>query len=90
MPACETFPAWDVNDALEDDVRQLSVDSRTTRYPPDDYLKNLTGSLSSPELGRSLSLNVYAEKVRRYKKRNLQQAASVDFERSHAAIRISS
>ncbi len=43
---------------------------------PDDALKHLPGSQEAPELGRSLTFNVYAREVSRYKKRNLQQAAA--------------
>jgi hypothetical protein len=43
----------------------------------DDHLKNLAGAFESPELARALTLNVYVRDVRRYKKRNLQQAARV-------------
>jgi hypothetical protein len=41
----------------------------------DDQLKHLPGSHAAPELARALTLNVYADEVRRLKKRNLQQAA---------------
>lgn len=69
-------PDWDVNDALEQDLR-LCQWNEADEVPADDHLKHLPGSESSPELGRSLTLNVYAGKVRHYKKRNLQQAARV-------------
>ena len=44
---------------------------------PDTALSNLPGSVDSPELGRSISLNVYMEKPRFYKKRNLQAACRI-------------
>ena len=52
---------------------------------PDDYLKDLPGSQEAPELARSLTFNVYAAKVRHYKKRNLQQAGRLlaQFAREH-------
>ena len=67
-------PEWDLNDHLEDDDynAQWSQDDQTF---PDDYLKGLAGSTDSPELARTLTYNVYATKVRDYKKRNLQAAA---------------
>src|SRR4029453_3904241 len=39
--------------------------------------KDLPGSQEAPELARSLTFNVYAGEVRRYKKRNLQQAGAI-------------
>ena len=67
-------PDWDLNDHLEETPanNQWTQDDRVY---PDDHLKNLAGSTASPELARSLTLNVYAQDVRRYKKRNLQAAA---------------
>ena len=71
--SCDT-PEWDVNDHLEQDVDNCQWTQDNIVYP-DDYLKNLTGSIDSPELARVLTYNVYAGKVRYYKKRNLQAAA---------------
>ena len=70
------MPEWDLNDHLEDDDYnvQWSQDDQTF---PDDYLKGLAGSTDSPELARTLTYNVYATKVRDYKKRNLQAAARI-------------
>jgi hypothetical protein len=81
--ACNV-PEWDLNDHLEDDPRNCQW-SQDNRVFPDDYLKNLSGSMASPELARSLTLNVYASEVRRYKRRNLQAAASriATFRREH-------
>ena len=67
-------PAWDINDKLEQDAANCQWNEKN-QVMPDDVLKNLPGSHASPELGRSLTFNVYALEVRRYKKRNLQQAA---------------
>jgi hypothetical protein len=80
-------PAWDLNDHLEDDDynAQWSQDDQTF---PDDYLKGLAGSTDSPELARTLTYNVYAAKVRAYKKRNLQAAARIisEFARKHPEL----
>ena len=80
-------PEWDLNDHLEDDDYnvQWSQDDQTF---PDDYLKGLAGSTDSPELARTLTYNVYATKVRNYKKRNLQAAARLihDFAREHPEL----
>ena len=61
---------------------------RADRVMPDDYLKQLPGALNSPELGRSLTFNIYAAANRRYKKRNLQAAARViaQFARKHPSL----
>ena len=55
---------------------------------PDDYRQNLPGSTPSPELARSLTYNVYATKVRHYKRRNLQAAAAIiaAFARAHPTL----
>ena len=66
--------AWDVNDWLEQD-RENCQWSEKNEVVADDHLKNLAGAFDSPELARALTFNVYASAVRRYKKRNLQQAA---------------
>ncbi len=84
--SCNT-PEWDLNDHLEDDAAnvQWSQDNQTF---PDDYLKGQTGSTDSPELARTLTYNVYATKVRSYKRRNLQAAAAVvaSFAREHPEL----
>jgi hypothetical protein len=81
--SCDT-PEWDVNDQLEQDVDNCQW-TQENKVFPDDYLKNLPGSTSSPELARTLTYNVYATKVRAYKRRNLQAAARIiaDFAREH-------
>jgi hypothetical protein len=66
-------PQWDVNDRLEQDARNCQWNEKN-EVMPDDFLKDLPGSQEAPELARSLTFNVYASDVRRYKKRNLQQA----------------
>lgn len=73
--ACDV-PEWDVNDVLEQDVANCQWNEKD-QVMADDALKNLSGSVESPELGRALTFNLYAEKNRRYKKRNLQQAATI-------------
>jgi hypothetical protein len=80
-------PAWDVNDKLEADARNCQWNEKN-QVMPDDALKHLPGSQEAPELGRSLTFNVYARDVRRYKKRNLQQAAAaiVAFMREHPSL----
>jgi hypothetical protein len=77
-------PDWDINDKLEQDPNNCQWNERN-QVMPDDALKNLPGSQNAPELGRSLTLNVYAKAVRHYKRRNLQQAAAiiVRFMRAH-------
>jgi len=81
--SCDT-PQWDVNDHLEQDVANCQWTAQDEVFP-DDYLKNLPGSTNSPQLGRTLTYNVYASTVRKYKRRNLQAAASViaQFAREH-------
>lgn len=67
-------PEWDINDELEKDPLNCQWDLANEVHP-DDYLQHLPGSENSPELARALTFNVHADKVRHYKKRNLQQAA---------------
>jgi len=69
-------PQWDVNDKLEQDARNCQWNEKN-EVMPDDFLKGLPGSQEAPELARSLTFNVYAHDVRRYKKRNLQQAGAM-------------
>jgi hypothetical protein len=82
--AAGSVPEWDVNDRLEEDSRNCQWNARD-EVMPDDYLKHLPGSHAAPELARALTLNVYATDVRRYKRRNLLQAAQaiVCFMREH-------
>jgi hypothetical protein len=67
-------PEWDIVDKLEENVANCQWSQSNVVFPR-DYLKNLAGSIESPELARSLTYNVYASRVRGYKKRNLQAAA---------------
>jgi hypothetical protein len=69
-------PQWDVNDKLEQDVANCQWNEKN-EVMPDNHLKDLPGSQEAPELARSLTFNVYASDVRRYKKRNLQQAGAL-------------
>ncbi len=77
-------PQWDVNDKLEQDVANCQWNEKN-EVMPDSFLKDLPGSQEAPELARSLTFNVYATEVRRYKKRNLQQAGALlaAFAREH-------
>jgi len=81
--ACDV-PAWDVNDHLEQDKANCQWNEHD-EVMPDDFLKHLPGATSGPELGRSLTFNVYAADNRRYKKRNLQAAGRMvaRFAREH-------
>jgi hypothetical protein len=72
--SCDT-PDWDLNDHLEQDRANCQW-SQSDEVFPDDYLRGLSGSIDSPQLARSLTYNVYAREVRRYKRRNLQQAGA--------------
>ena len=71
--ACDV-PDWDANDHLEEDPANCQWNDKND-VMADDYLRHLPGSQDAPELARALTFNVHAEQVRRYKKRNLQQAA---------------
>jgi len=84
--SCDT-PEWDVNDHLEQDIDNCQWTQDNIVFP-DDYLKNLAGSTASPELARTLTYNVYATKVRSYKRRNLQAAARIiaDFARAYPEL----
>ncbi len=66
-------PEWDLTDYLEQDVLNCQW-NEGGQVMPDDYLSRLPGSESNPQLARALTFNYYAETVRKYKKRNLQQA----------------
>jgi hypothetical protein len=69
-------PEWDVNDHLENDKANCQWNEHD-EVMADDYLKNLPGATSAPELGRSLTFNVYAAQNRHYKQRNLQAAGRI-------------
>jgi len=85
--AAGTCAQWDVNDRLEEDVANCQWNQRN-EVMPDDHLAHLPGSQHAPELARALTLNVYATAVRRYKRRNLQQAAQLvaGFMRRHPGL----
>jgi hypothetical protein len=85
--ASGTVPEWDINDRLEEDVANCQW-NELDQVMADDWLKHLPGSQEAPELSRALTLNVYADRVRHYKKRNLQQAAThlVAFMRDHPGL----
>jgi hypothetical protein len=87
--ASGTAPEWDINDLLEENPANCQWNERD-EVVPDDYLTHLPGSQEAPELARALTLNVHARDARRYKKRNLQQAATrlVDFMRAHPELLI--
>jgi hypothetical protein len=78
---------WDLTDHLELDPANCQWTQHDQVFA-DDYLKGLPGSTDSPELARSLTYTVHAERVRRYKRRNLQAAASIvaAFAREHPAL----
>lgn len=84
--SCDT-PEWDVNDYLEQDLDNCQW-TQDNKVFPDDYLRKLPGSTNSPELARTLTYNVYATKVRAYKRRNLQAAARIiaAFAREHPEL----
>ena len=80
-------PDWDVNDHLEQAKNNCQWNEHN-EVMPDDVLKHLPGSQDAPELGRSLTFNVYAAANRHYKKRNLQAAARIiaAFARAHPEL----
>jgi hypothetical protein len=71
--SCE-IPEWDLTDHLEQDKLNCQWDQRNEVHP-DDLVKNLTGSITGPQLANSLTYHVFATRNREYKKRNLQAAA---------------
>jgi len=72
---CDT-PEWDVNDHLEEDKANCQWNEHD-EVMADDYLKHLPGASAAPELGRSLTFNIYATQNRHYKRRNLQAAGRI-------------
>lgn len=80
-------PEWDINDELEKAPANCQW-NEANQVLPDDALEHLPGSEGSPQLARMLTYNVYAKDVRRYKKRNLQQAARVigQFSKQHPEL----
>ncbi len=67
-------PEWDLTDHLEETPENCQW-SQLDEVMADDH-PDLPAAIGGVELGRSLTLNVFAEEVRRYKKRNLQQAGA--------------
>ena len=85
--ASGTEPDWDLIDHLEEDEKNCQWTYEGKVFS-DEYLSNLPGSTLSPELSRALTLNVFADEVRYYKKRNLQQAARIiaNFAQEHPEL----
>ena len=79
-----SVPEFDLTDHLELDPMNCQWDQDDNVFP-DDLIAGLPGSLMSPELSRTLTLNAYNETVRFYKKRNLQLAGTrvVTFAEEH-------
>jgi hypothetical protein len=66
-------PSTDIVDVLEEN--ELNVQWNQYGYAEeDDALARLPGSYGSPELARMMNLNIYNNKFRYYKQRNLQSA----------------
>ena len=84
-----SIPDYDVVDKLEEDPRHVQW-NQFGQAEADDALKDLPGSVASPQLARMMSLNFYNEKFRAYKKRNLQAAARTiaDFIRQHPQAQV--
>ena len=84
--ACDA-PDWDVNDRLAQDPLNCQWNEKDSVMPA-DALSDIPGLTDAPRLGRSLTFNVYARDVRRYQKRNLQQAAHLigDYMREHPEL----
>lgn len=77
-------PEYDITDWLEEDDRNVQWNQfgKTER---DDALRGLAGGHDNPQLGRVITLNIYNQAYRRYKKRNLQAAVRLiaDYNRRH-------
>ncbi|HEX6003817.1 MAG TPA: hypothetical protein VFZ14_07460 [Burkholderiales bacterium] len=84
--SCE-ISEWDLTDHLEEDPANCQWTQNDEVFA-DNYLKGLPGSTESPDLARSLTYNIYATKVREYKRRNLQAAARkiAAFARTHPEL----
>ena len=82
--AAFSAPDIDVVDWLESDSRTVQWNQHD-QADPDDALKNLAGSMDSPELARMMSLNRFNTNFLTYKKRNLQAAVRYLLEFSTAA-----
>lgn len=82
-------PDIDVVDMLEEEPRTVQWNQHG-HADPDNALKDLAGSMDSPELARMMSLNRFNARFLSYKKRNLQAAVRriVAFSREHPEIDI--
>jgi hypothetical protein len=80
-------PEWDVTDHLRLDPMNCQWNEKN-QVMPKDYLRDLAGSVESPELSRMLTFNVYAAQNRHYKRRNLQAAGKIvaEFARKHTDL----
>ncbi len=80
-------PEWDLTTHLEGELANDQWD-QFGKVMPGDYRKNLPGSTASPELSRSLTYTVHNARVRAYKRRNLEAAASIiaAFAREHPEL----
>ena len=68
-------PEWDVVDHLEDDENAVQW-NQFGRSEKDDALLARSGAKDGAQLARMMSLNLYNERFRAYKKRNLQAAVA--------------
>jgi hypothetical protein len=77
-------PYWDVNDALEADKMNCQWNN-SNEVMPDNFFGNTPGTHGTPQIGRVLSYNIFNDTARKYKKRNLQAAATLiaGFAKSH-------
>ncbi len=85
--ASGSAPQWDLTDYLEEEPLNVQW-NEDYEAMADDYLSSLPGSMAHPQLARSLTLSYYADDVRRYKRRNLQQAGKLvqDFAKQHPEL----
>jgi hypothetical protein len=84
--AAGSAPEWDVNDHLEEDEANCQWNEHD-QVMPEDFLARAPGTHGA-QIGRSLTFNIYAERNRHYKKRNMQAASSViaAFARAHPRL----
>jgi hypothetical protein len=68
-------PEWDVVDRLEDDESAVQW-NQFGRSEKDDALADMPGATSQPQIARMMSLNLYNERFRAYKRRNLEAAVA--------------
>jgi peptidoglycan/LPS O-acetylase OafA/YrhL len=67
------LPEYDITDWLEQDDRHVQWNQHG-KTEADDALQGLAGGHDNPQLGRVLTLNIYNQDYRHYKRRNLQAA----------------